>query len=52
MPRNRAGLTVRRIPVDGMTTTFSKELAAMFVKMTKKVDALHSTGTANDSRTT
>ena len=46
---NRRRLTVRRIPVDGVATTLSKQFAAMLGKMAEKVHPLHATETATSS---
>jgi hypothetical protein len=52
MPRDRTRLATRRIEVDRMAPSFTKELAAVGREVTNQVDALHSTGTASGSRRT
>ena len=46
---NRRCLTVRRIPIDGVTPALTKQLAAMLSKVAEEVHPLHATGTAKSS---
>ena len=52
MARHGTGKPIGWVPVDRMTTPFPEEVAAVSAEMADQVDALHSTGTASDSRTT
>ena len=52
VPGDCAGFAVGGIPEDGMPPALAKKLASMGAEVTDEIGPLHSTGTANDSRTT
>lgn len=52
VPGNRACLSVGGVPEDRVPPTLPKELTSIAGEMADEIATLHSTGTANDSRTT
>jgi len=52
MTGHGSSLAVGRVPVDGVSTAFAKELTPVAGEVTDQLDTLHSTETASASRTT